>query len=219
MRSFVTAVVVSALVAFTVARTQSVQAQTFTVIHNFTGGVDGGDPQAGVTIRAGGADNLYGTTYTAGSGGGGVVFNLRLVNSTWIYEPLYSFSGGTDGAFPAARVVFSASSVLYGTTALGGDMEGCSGYGCGTVFNLRPPVHACASVLCPWDKRELYQFTGGSDGSTPINGDLTFDQAGNIYGTTAEGGNNNCIGASGCGVAYELSPSNGGWTETALYSF
>jgi hypothetical protein len=67
----------------------------------------------------------------------------------------------------------------------------------------------------------LYTFQGGSDGSSPI-GDLIFDSAGNLYGTTQYGGGGSCSlnGYQGCGTVFELSPNgNGGWTETILYSF
>jgi uncharacterized repeat protein (TIGR03803 family) len=56
----------------------------------------------------------------------------------------------------------------------------------------------------------LYSFSG-PDGSAP-NGSLIADQAGNLYGTTELGGN-------GSGVVFELSPGEGGWTETVLHSF
>jgi uncharacterized repeat protein (TIGR03803 family) len=59
----------------------------------------------------------------------------------------------------------------------------------------------------------LYRFSGGSDGGNPFVGDLIFDEAGNLYGTTAIGG------AIGAGAVYELTPTSGGWTETVLYSF
>jgi uncharacterized repeat protein (TIGR03803 family) len=59
----------------------------------------------------------------------------------------------------------------------------------------------------------LYRFTGGADGGSPETGDLVFDQAGNLYGTTAVGG------SSSQGVAYKLTPSPGLWTESVLYSF
>ncbi len=59
----------------------------------------------------------------------------------------------------------------------------------------------------------LYNFTGGSDGSNPQSS-LTFDSAGNLYGTTFSGG------LFGYGTVFELSPNgNGGWNETVLYSF
>ena len=58
----------------------------------------------------------------------------------------------------------------------------------------------------------LYNFKGGSDGLTPLSG-LTWDGAGNFYGTTDFGG-------LGYGTVFEFSPNgNGGWTETILYSF
>lgn len=65
----------------------------------------------------------------------------------------------------------------------------------------------------------LYRFTGSSDGATPGSGNVVFDQAGNLYGTTTSGGVQNCEFGSPCGVVYELTPSNGGWTESGLYSF
>ena len=73
-----------------------------------------------------------------------------------------------------------------------GGTGGCNGgANCGTVFNLRPSPSACKSVLCSWKETVLYPFAGGADGADPVYGDLTFDQAGNIYGTTAIGGSNN----------------------------
>jgi uncharacterized repeat protein (TIGR03803 family) len=59
----------------------------------------------------------------------------------------------------------------------------------------------------------IYSFTGGSDGSFPAYGDLIFDSAGNIYGTTAYGG------ATGNGVVFKLTRSNGEWTENVLWNF
>lgn len=64
----------------------------------------------------------------------------------------------------------------------------------------------------------LYSFTGPPDGAAPGYGDLIFDHAGNIYGTT-EGGGSGCGGGHGCGTVYELTPSGGGWTEKILYNF
>ncbi len=56
--------------------------------------------------------------------------------------------------------------------------------GYGTVFNLRPFPAVCKTALCPWMETVLYQFAGAPDGAYPEYGDLIFDQAGNIYGTT-----------------------------------
>ena len=63
----------------------------------------------------------------------------------------------------------------------------------------------------------LYRFTGGADGGQPGGADLTFDAAGNIYGTTLAGGTGDCQG--GCGTVYKLSQSGGGWTESVLHNF
>lgn len=194
---------------------QSAQAQTFTVLHNFTGGLDGSSPYAGLSMDRGG--NLYGTT-SAGGTGYGAVFELSRRGSGWVFRPLYSFAGGTDGEGPVARVIIGPNGTLYGTTYAGG-VSGCSGgYGCGTVFNLRPSPNVCRSALCSWVETVLYRFNGGSDGANPLLGDIVLDQAGSLYGTTENGGGVGCSG-SGCGTVFELSPVAGGWTEKILYSF
>jgi uncharacterized repeat protein (TIGR03803 family) len=64
----------------------------------------------------------------------------------------------------------------------------------------------------------LYSFTGGGDGLDP-HGGVTLDSAGNLYGTTVAGGFGGFCAGDGCGVVFELSPSDGAWTETTLYSF
>jgi len=187
--------------AITTIGPQPAQAQTYSVIYNFTGGSDGEGPDAGLTIDHGG--NLYGTA-NAGGLGYGTVFKLVRKSSNWLFNPLYSFAGGADGSGTYSRVVFGPDGSLYGVTF---GPEG----GFGTVFRLQPPATACKTALCPWAETVLYRFTGGSDGANPI-GDLTFDQAGNLYGATTAGG-------YGYGVVYELTPSNGGWTQSVLHSF
>ena len=190
--------------------TLSAQAQTFNVTHNFTGGRDGASPSAGVTMDKGG--NFYGTTSNGGGVNGyGTVFKLTHTASGWALTPLYSFAGSNDGASPGARVIFGPDGTLYGTTSYGGG-SGCGGNGCGTVFNLKPPMNAPTNVITDWTETVLYQFTGGSDGAFP-GGDLVFDQAGNVYGTTVGGG------SSQGGTVYELTPSNSSWTESVLWSF
>jgi uncharacterized repeat protein (TIGR03803 family) len=58
----------------------------------------------------------------------------------------------------------------------------------------------------------LYSFTGGSDGNDPYTG-VALDAAGNVYGTTYAGG------SAQLGVAYELSPSGSGWSESTIHTF
>ena len=196
--------------ALAVILTHSAQAQTYTVLHNFTGGDNGGGPLAGVTLDAGG--NLYGTTqaggYTEGGecshGGCGTVYRLKHAGSGWTLSSLYSFHDN-DGNLPYARVVFGPDGTLFGTTNEGGYQEN------GVVFNLRPPSTVCKSVLCPWTETVLHEFTGNSDGCLPYFGDLTFDAAGHLYGTTADCG-------EALGTVFELARQpSGGWLESILY--
>lgn len=200
-------------------------AQAFTVLHYFTGGADGANPHAGLTMDLHG--NLYGTTTTGGPAGFGTVFQMKPAGTGWILNPLHAFTGDSDGGNPWARVVLGPDGTLYGTTTVGGDLS-CiieGSYGCGTVFNLRPPPTICRSVSCPWILTTLYTFTDpASNGGFPL-GDLAFDRAGNIYGTTLAGGNiaSQCSDpfwiSDGCGVVFELSHTNGGWTYSVLYRF
>ncbi|MFZ0311870.1 MAG: choice-of-anchor tandem repeat GloVer-containing protein [Candidatus Korobacteraceae bacterium] len=203
-------------------------AQTFQVLHSFAGGRPGADPYSGLTMdRAG---NLYGTTAYGGLTGScfeglgcGTVFKLTRAGSGWTLNPLYTFLGGNDGAFPEARVILGSDGSLYGTTAGGGGGTCTTVYysGCGTVFKLIPAATACRGALCPWTETVLYRFTGSADGANPFYGDLVFDHAGNLYGTASIGGVLSCPAGNGkgCGVVFKLTPSSGGWTESVLYSF
>ncbi len=184
--------------------------QTFRVIHSFTG-ADGQSPYAGLTMDA--AGRLYGTTYEGGSSNSGTVFRLVRSGSGWVLAPLYSFAGGSDGACPWARVIFGPDGSLYGTASQGGGAKGngCHERGYGAVFSLRPPATACKTALCLWTKTNVHTF-GGKDGYQPI-GDLTFDSAGNLYGTTYNGGRD------GVGTVYELAYNGVGWAVNVLYTF
>jgi uncharacterized repeat protein (TIGR03803 family) len=207
--------------ALAVAMASPAQAQTFKVLYNFAGAQDGEYPWAGLTMD--GAGNLYGTAVAGGNlgsncpyNGCGTVFKLSHKGSGWVFAPLYLFQGGYDGLGPGARVIFGNDGALYGTTTEGGNT--CyNDTTCGTVFRLAPSATACKTVLCPWNETVIYRFNGGSDGYQP-QGDLTLDQAGNLYGTTQIGGIPGCSGYS-CGTVFELTPSGGGWTESVLYRF
>jgi uncharacterized repeat protein (TIGR03803 family) len=183
---------------------QAAQAQTFSVIHNFTGGADGYEPFSGLNVAPSGS--LYGTAVYGGTGNAGTVFKLTLHGSSWVFSPLYEFTGGSDGANPLGGVVIGPNGALYGTTQSGG-----SGYG--TVFELRPPATFCRSVRCYWNETVLYAFMEAPDGEYPHDGNLAFDQEGNIYGTTTDGG------MYGYGTTFELTPSGGGYTESIIHTF
>lgn len=177
------------------------QAQTFTVLHDFTRGKDGASPEVGLSID--GAGNLFGTANSGGSAGFGTAFELARDHGGFDFKVLHTFTGGsvgsTDGGGPAARVIFGPNGTLYGSTTFGGNANG------GVVYNLGP--------RSPFIKENiLHSFTGGNDGSRP-SGDLLFDQTGNIYGTASFGG------ATFNGVVFELTPSGSGFTEDVLYTF
>jgi uncharacterized repeat protein (TIGR03803 family) len=199
--------------------TQWAEAQSYNIIHNFTGGRDGAYPLGGVTKDN--AGNFYGTTYIGGipnrycyPSGCGVVYKLSSKRQGRTLTPLYSFAGGKDGALLFSRVVIGTNGTLYGTTGTGGrgDCDVNSLIGCGTVFNLQPP-----SISTPggnsWNKTALYLFRGAGDGGEPGFGDLTLDRQGNLYGTTEIGG------TYGEGAVFKLTPTNGGWTESVIYNF
>ena len=190
-------------------------APTFTVLYSFAGPTDGAFPVAGLVRDA--AGNLYGTTAGGGASSGcsfgscGVVFKLAPAGSETV---LHSFTGGPDGQDPYGGLTTDAAGNLYGTAVFGGSTTGtCHPFGgCGVVFELI----RCDSAASGYEFKVLYSFTGGADGARPV-ARLVRDAAGNLYGTTANGGATSaCYPPYGCGVVFKLSPSG---TETVLHSF
>ncbi len=158
-----------------------------TILHSFTGGADGGEPFGAVTFDA--AGNLYGTTNYGGSHFSGVVFKLTPAGEESV---VYNFAGGADGAYPAAGVTLDAAGNLYGTTSEGGANF------VGTVYK----VDAAGKETI------LYNFGVGEGGFFPES-PVVLDSAGNIYGTTIQGGHN-------FGVVYKVDQAG---NETVLYAF
>lgn len=156
---------------------------TYTVLHAFSGGSDGGQPVAALTLARGG--KLYGATTSFGAGGGGTIFELKPSHGTWKFKLLYSLSG-SDG--PVAALTLDSAGTLYGTSFMDG------AYGYGSVFSLAPSAGR-------WLYKDLHDFTGGSDGGYP-GGGVVLDAAGNLYGTAVLGG------ANGLGVIYQVTPAN-----------
>ena len=237
-------------------------AQTFTVLHVFTGQSDGEYPQGSLVKDGGG--NLYGGTNAS-------IYKFSPRSSGGIMQNLYRFLGPPDGLFPNG-VVIGPDGALYGTTQAGGIGNCHDGAGCGMAFRLHPPSNPCRSVSCSWIENKMtnffpqtgwlpenstavfdaqgnmygtasqdeqngagvvyelsrsgggwlqtviYRFTGLSDGSGPIGG-LTMDAAGNLYGTTTQGGDLTCYSNLGCGTVYKLSRSGNGWIEQTLHAF
>jgi uncharacterized repeat protein (TIGR03803 family) len=247
--SCIVALVLTVTIALTGAATPCAQAQTFTVLYNFTGGADGGSPNASLVLDNDG--NVYGTTEIGGSGllgcpqGCGTVFkvdpsgnetvlhnfgesvkdganplygSLFRDNSGNLYgttgfggadnsgtifklspggkELVFSFAGGAKGGFPYASVTLARGN-LYGTTHYRG--TGCPPYGCGTVFKVNGAGKETV----------LYSFAGGTDAEFPWAG-VVLDSAGDVYGTTLNGGTSNQ------GTVFKISSAG---KETILHSF
>ena len=170
------------------------------VVHCFDGGTGGGDPTG--TLAFDGQGSIYGVTIGGGSSGVGTVYKIarKPGSPRWTETVLYSFQGGSDGANPEAGVAFDSMGNLYGTTSQGGSAN------MGTVYKLTPQSNGT------WTESVLYSFQGSGDASAP-NSTLSFDTAGDLYGTAAGG-------AHGHGAVFKLTPSPGGqWTETLEYSF
>jgi uncharacterized repeat protein (TIGR03803 family) len=170
------------------------------VIYAFRG-VDGLFPRGTLTFDVKG--NLYGTTEGGGKSGHGTAFQLVQNGSgTWTEHVLHSFGAGLDAATPYAGLILDDQGNLYGT-ALNGGVNGF-----GAVFELTPNAKG------RWKERILHSFEhNGRDGALPF-GSLVFDEGGNLYGTTADGG------TFDYGTIFRLTPTAGGrWHETVLHSF
>jgi uncharacterized repeat protein (TIGR03803 family) len=198
-----------------------------TILHAFGAPGDGSSPQGNLTFDA--AGNLYGATVGGGVYSRGTVFKLTRRDGLggWTETILHHFGGPTtfgnslkDAAYPVGPVVVDAVGNVYGTAALGGhNGSGCwSGVyhiGCGTVFKLSQQSNG------RWKETFLHSFDDGADGAVPETG-LIADTAGNLYGTTFEGGSGSCEnndGTYGCGTIFMMSPSSGSWSFSTLYSF
>ena len=142
------------------------------VLYRFTGGTDGGLPNAALVVDKTG--NLYSTTFKGGQSYG-VIYEIAF--GTWTQSVLYTFTGGSDGADPAAGLLKDKADNLYGTTTFGGQKN------YGSVFELSPPI----AQSDPWTETTLYDFQGGHDGKAP-NAALIFGKGGQLYGTTLYGG-------------------------------
>ena len=161
---------------------------------------DGFWPDASLIMDSDG--NLYGTTSKGGANGEGTIFKL---SPSGVETVLYSFTGTNgDGANPVAGLIMDSAGNFYGTTSNGGDSV-CDD-GCGTVFKLSP---SGAETI-------LYSFTGRDRFGASPQGALIMDSAGNLYGTTLNGGSNYCS-EIGCGTVFRLS-SNGG-AEAIIHRF
>ncbi len=187
------------------------QAQSYSVIHSFSGGSGGAYPFTGLTIDSHGT--IYGTSFGQGGNlGYGTIFSLSDSGGNWTFTTIYSFPDGSDGAGPMSRLAIGPDGDFYGSTSAGGGGSCLTdrGYhGCGTIYKLASLPRGEAGIGLAWSESVLYRFSG-TNGAYP-QGDLTFQSDGNIYGTAINGG------SAGWGLIYNLTDSNGQWNESILY--
>jgi len=175
----------------TVFKINNVSPFPYIWLYSFNG-ADGEQPFDDVVLDA--SSNVYGTAFSGGSFGEGVIFELPQPPPAAV-APLYSFcvsAGCPDGARPTAGVNLNGGR-LYGTTYHGGvPVAGCGGPGCGTVFQFALP----AGPLVP-----MNDFFGApGDGAFPWGGIATDTVAPGVwFGTTTSGG-----AVGGFGVGYSV---------------
>ncbi|HUB67692.1 MAG TPA: choice-of-anchor tandem repeat GloVer-containing protein [Candidatus Methylacidiphilales bacterium] len=173
---------------------------SFTTLHTFSAspsenpGInsDGIYPEAGLVLSG---STLYGAATYGGTNTTGTLFKINTDGTG--FTVLHTFSAlndvneiltNSDGAYPSGALIVSGST-LYGVA------EGGGSKGCGTVFSISTSGTNFTT---------LYNFTGGSDGTSPSTGLLL--SGGTLYGTTNLGGTN------GNGTVYSISTSGTGFT-------
>ena len=173
----------------------------FTTLHTFTGGSDGSGPNGGVILSG---NTLYGTASAGGSWGWGTVFAVS-TNGTG-FTNLYSFTGGSDGAYTGAGLVLSGNT-LYGSATWGGTNRS------GTVFALNTDgtgftvlhVFTAANIPYVWPPPSKTN----SDGAWPVG--FLILSGNTLYGATLDGG------IYGKGTVFAVNTDGTGFTT--LYNF
>jgi len=167
---------------------------TETVLHDFTGGKDGGGPGQLISDQT---VSLYGTTANGGAYGNGTVFELTQGNGKWKEAALYNIKRDQRNLV-ASSVILDNGGGFYGT------LVSVTMQTDGEIFQLK-------KVNGRWKKTNIFTFNF-SDGSWPLP-HLALDSTGNIFGSTEFGGSHDL------GVVYELSPTKGGWKQRVLHEF
>jgi len=163
--------------------------RSLTVLYSFAGGTTDGCYPLGIPIMDT-KGNLYGTAEECGSHNVGIIWEVNQEGTETI---LHNFAGtgrgSNDGGFPTSGVIMDRDGNLYGTTPYGGTDN------LGTVYRL----NASGTLTL------LHSFAGyPTDGDYPMGG-LNRDVNGNFYGTTSEGGSEQCNNL-GCGTVWKLTP-------------
>jgi hypothetical protein len=214
-------------------------AGVFTVLHRFTGGLDGTLPTTGLAIDSSG--RLYGTTDGTGHG---TVFQLSNSSGKWKLTTLYAFMGGTDGGDPTGTPLLGPDGSLYGGAALGGTggviyrvyktkawhekviyffgthgepRDNLAFDATGNIYGVTEGdivYQLSRGKYGKWSEKVLHHMNDTrrhNDGSG-VRGGVAIDAAGNIYGVTVSGGD-------GLGTVYTISFDGTKWNESILYNF
>jgi len=154
-----------------------------TILHSFTGYADGCLPSSGLILD--GSGNLYGTTGSCGKSYGGTVYQLRPSGQKYTNKTILQFDGA-EGLYPYDYGILAMDKAgnIYGSASSGGANNA------GTVFKLSAGS---------WGYSDLHDFDFNGDGLYPYSG-ITLDSAGDLYGTTANGG------SDGYGIVYQITP-------------
>ena len=177
------------------------------IVYAFAGLKFGGNPASDIVFDT--AGNAYVTTVVGGKFGCGTVDRLTPASTGWTPLALWAFTCFNDGKNPHGGVTLDAEGNIYGTTTAGDSGGICVGDGCGGVYRISARTHGL---------RVIYNFTGGKDGALP-GGRVVFDGAGNLYGTTPDGGKPGGCNGQGCGVVYQLAFHRDHWVETVIHTF
>jgi hypothetical protein len=172
------------------------------ILHSFTAGSDGAIPWGGLIFDDDG--NLYGTMQGDNGLGGSGIFELSPSSHGWTHTVIY-----TDGAGPG--LLIDKGGNLYGEMG-----PGQSNY-YGAIAELSPGSNG-------WSYTELYSFCGQQHCADGYNlaAPPTWDDKGNLYGATVDGGNGppQCTVFGGCGVIFNMTPNQDGtWAYHILHRF
>jgi uncharacterized repeat protein (TIGR03803 family) len=181
---------------------------TYHLIHVFPGSATSGGayPYSGLVVDPKNG-YLYGTAYYGGViWNVGVVYQLREVSGVWISNIIYTFLGDSLGQYTESGLAVDANGNLYGTNYQGGS------FNFGAVFKLT------AGANNTWTEKIIYSFKGyaNKDGAYPYYAGVTLDAAGNVYGTTYQGGSSAANNLN-YGTVYKLTA--GTYKESVLWSF
>jgi uncharacterized repeat protein (TIGR03803 family) len=173
----------------------------YQTIHSFSSGFHGGE------LMLDSSGNLIGTTLLGGTNSGGTIF--RLASGSWSESTLYAFcaqTNCTDGAQPVGRLALDGSGNLFGTASVGGAGAHCIAVnGCGVAFELT--ANGKYKVI-----DDFCSLAACKDGEIPSAGVVLVNAAGDLAGTTYEGG-------TGPGGTVFTLHHGSKWTETVIYNF